>query len=606
MSRNQPVPPQQRGTFAFPDLPNTYYTVGRQEAIEEIRRIRSTTHTIAVDTESYGLGLNALDLKCVQMGTGTRVAVLDPRDPAQADEIRSTIRHAREISMHYSAFDVPTLVHNKLMRLDDIGKVVDTLIYARLAEPDERTSKSLLNCGHRYLGTDPTDALVVAFKEARMSKAKGFEVYDLDRPLYVMGAAIDAIITARLLPRVREAALATLTTGHPFSRFGVTGQEALDLRDREQRINRIFLKRSARGLRVDIDYLQEYKDANARTAVEIETCLTDLGIKPGHGGSLTTWLDLNGHLPHDYPRTPKTGAPSAQARHLEDLSHPVAQQFVTLKRMQKIEKDYLAKVVEMASVDGRIHPQTNILGATTGRMSMNHPPLHQFNGPARGIVISEEGESLTSIDWSQIEPVVAANVAKETRVLRDYENPEGKADMYETVAAMARVSRKEAKVMLLAQMYGQGIARLAGSMGITLDEAYEIRNAIFRSMPKVQNMIAKLKAISNTYGKIFTLSGRIVPVPTINDAVAAYKGVNYFVQGSAYDVLADTICRIEDAGLAGSIYLAMHDELVVESSAAHDVQRIMQTPPERLCLMAGRRPTLRTDALELGNRWAEA
>jgi DNA polymerase I len=34
------------------------------------------------------------------------------------------------------------------------------------------------------------------------------------------------------------------------------------------------------------------------------------------------------------------------------------------------------------------------------------------------------------------------------------------------------------------------------------------------------------------------------------------------------------------------------------------VQRIMQTPPERLIELAGRTPILRTDRADMGERWA--
>jgi hypothetical protein len=85
--------------------------------------------------------------------------------------------------------------------------------------------------------------------------------------------------------------------------------------------------------------------------------------------------------------------------------------------------------------------------------------------------------------------------------------------------------------------------------------------------------------------------------------VATHKGVNYFVQGSAYDVLAETEIAVHEAGLSDAIYLAMHDELVVDAEARHDIRRLMETPPERLCRWAGRTPVLRTDMAHMAGRW---
>lgn len=63
---------------------------------------------------------------------------------------------------------------------------------------------------------------------------------------------------------------------------------------------------------------------------------------------------------------------------------------------------------------------------------------------------------------------------------------------------------------------------------------------------------------------------------------------------------------MDEAGLGDAVYLAMHDELVVSTEAAEDVRKIMQEPPTRLIEIAQRTPVLRTDMLDLGDRWAEA
>jgi hypothetical protein len=45
---------------------------------------------------------------------------------------------------------------------------------------------------------------------------------------------------------------------------------------------------------------------------------------------------------------------------------------------------------------------------------------------------------------------------------------------------------------------------------------------------------------------------------------------------------------------------------VISEEAASDVRRIMETPPPRLCELAGRDVKLRTDAAFLGDRWDDA
>jgi DNA polymerase-1 len=154
--------------------------------------------------------------------------------------------------------------------------------------------------------------------------------------------------------------------------------------------------------------------------------------------------------------------------------------------------------------------------------------------------------------------------------------------------------------MLLATLYGQGMARLCHDLGITEKQGYALRDAVFSPMPRVQALVKRTKTIGDVHGCIFTLSGRIVPV----DARATYRATNYLVQGSAYDVLAESMLAVHDAGLGDALYFALHDELVVSESAAHDVRKIMETPPQRLIELAGRVPVLRTDMAVMGERWA--
>lgn len=600
-----PARVEEQGIFPLFGDPGITYAVGRDAATEQFREILREGKTIAVDTEGFGLGRTGWDLKCVQVANGHRVAVLDPRDPAQAEVIRKGLKWAKKLIMHNSPHDARVLVVNGLMDPDDCFKIVDTLIYARGAVPDEHTSKNLGKCAARYLGTSSDDTLTRAFRALGMSKKEGFYQFDLDRPVYVINAALDGLMTYALLPHVRKAFLDTLTKNHPFTRYGVDGTEAQELIEREQIINRRALWRNTTGFRTDFEHLDRYRAETSAKRAEAEGKLSSLGITPGNGNHLVKWLEDQGALPGNHPKTAKTKRPSSTAKHLEKLAHPVAQLFVDAKRIAKIEDDYLQKVVDLTDDNGFVHPQLNILAAATGRMSAGDPPYQQFIGDARGIILADKGDQMTSLDWSQIEPVTAANMAKDVGPsLLGYED--GTSDMYEGIAAIGKISRKAAKITLLAQLYGEGLVKLADDLGISEEEALALRHAVYKALPGTGRMIGRIKSYSKAYAKVFTLSGRIVNVPVYRGSVAAYKGVNYTVQGSAYDVLADAWVRIEKAGLGAAIYLPMHDELIVSTSAAHDIRKIMETPPERLCMIAERTPVLHTDRKDLGERWGEA
>lgn len=605
---DKPVRPALVGTGSLGTLGE--YTAGPASVLFDVVRFWAG-RPVSVDIETFGLGVDARRMKCVALASGRHAVVFDPRDPDQAALLRDVLTSAGELILHNSAFDVPNLYVNGLFELDWCHKVVDTLIWARLAWPDVLVHKSLEELSKRLLGVTADDSVKVMFKRLGLSLAEGFRRTDIDTPAFLMGNAIDALLTYRLPGVVRLTALDTLTSNHPFSAVGVTGTDAYRLVDREQLVNQRFaLPRACKGMRVDLDYLDEYvaKTAASRHASEAE--LSAAGIRPGNGGDLAAVLDRLGALPSTHPRTPKTGRPSTQAKHLERLGHPLARLFVEVKQVTKMVDDYLSKVAGLAGSDGRVHPELNLLAATTGRASMGNPPIHQFPGDARGILLADEGDALSSIDWSQIEPVVIANVAGDLGPLRGYED--GTSDLYTVAAESAQVPRKTAKVVLLAQLYGEGLAKLAGDLGIGIDEARTIRDTVMGAMPRTRNMTFKLRDIGERYRKIVTISGRIIPVPMGRGfdggppSVATHKAVNYFVQGSAYDVLAEALVTLIERDLIDGVYLTMHDELVTSTSIAYDVEQVMRTPPPALCRWAKRTPVLRTDRADLGERWAAA
>lgn len=592
------------------------YTIGREHIKAVLRDLLMSRGPLAVDIETEGLGAAALNLKSVTFGTTEHAVICDPRDEFQRDLIQRSITFARDLLFWNAAFDVPNLARNGLLDIADCAKITDGVLYARLAEPDELVRKGLTDAWTRYTGGSGRPAIKATDENKAMframgakNKTEGFLRADLHMPAFVHAAALDVIHTAQVVPLARKAAYRRLTRGHPYGKNGVTGDEAWDLVEREQRMNRVLLRRSVRGLRVDLEFLDRYREDNQGEIDKNTAVLEQAGITPTNPNSLIAALEREDALPEYHPKT-KTGKWSTQAAHLEKLDHPLATAFVRRKKLVKNDEDYLAKVVDLASYRDRIHPQVNLLGATTGRMSMGSPPVQQFPEAARGIILADEGDELTSIDWSQIEPVIAANLAGDLDVIERYEDPSVKADMYTPVAEKAGIDRKKAKTILLGLLYGMGMDKLAAGLECSVDEAYDLRRAVFAAMPNTTKFTRRLRDKAERHMKIMTLSGRIIPIPmgTFDGkrSVQTHKGINFTVQGSAYDLLAENVVAAEEAGYGDAIYLCMHDELVISTSAAHDIRKIMETPPERLCRFAGRTPVLRTDLLDLGERWAVA
>lgn len=569
--------------------------------------------TLATDIETPGVD-TPFTINCVTMAweneTGRTTSILlDPRRrPRHADLVKDMYHQADRIVLHNGAFDTPSLVNNGLMSLRWVDKIVDTIVLARFAMPEPPPfgqAKKLEALARRFLGlSEFKGGMETAFKAAGYkTHDAGWAGLDISSPIYRQGALGDTAVTLALEPLLREMAIAW-TMDHPFDFYGATTTgEAEDILGVQETVHRVMLRRSAKGINVDREALNRYADqvANEQVLAEADLAVHGLEGGSGKGPALVKYLDSIGELPKPWPLTPKRALRATKAD-LDALDHPLARAQRKLAEIEKV-MGYLNKVIRQAEVTGRCHPQVGVLGASaTGRMAYSEPPLQQFSGPARAI-LCDDGQGLTSIDWSQIEPVTMAAMARDVEFVAGYERGE---DLYEPIQLAAglpltKEGRDASKVLLLSTMYGAGIAKIAAQIGHTEESAAQLKRQMFSAMRKCEKWMRRVEQVAVEYGRVITAGGRILPV----DEGGTFKAVNYTVQGSAYDVLAHTIVAMEERGIGGSVQLAMHDEVVVDTEVAEEVQEIMATPPEFLIKWAERTPVLRTDRADMGHNWAK-
>jgi len=570
-------------------------------------RLPRRSTVIAADIETPGLD-NTFTINCVTAAWAwpdgdVQAILLDPqRDGEHHELIERLFDHAARLVFHNAPFDTPPLFHAGLFSKATINRLTDTLLLARFALPDVMIPKNLEALAIRHLGlADNKGGMALAFKAAGYkTQAAGFEGMDIDSPIYRFGAMADTVATLALEPVLRAEGI-RWSQDHPFVTYGATTDaEAEALLATQETVHRVMLRRSAVGLNVDRAYLDRYAE---QVDIERNLAIAELaahGLEggTGKGPKLIQYLADRGELPQPWPRTPG-GKPRATKADMEFLAehNPLAAAQRKLAVIEKVE-GYLAKVDRQASVTGRCHPQVGVLGASaTGRMSYGSPELQQFPAEARP-VICDDGQGLTSIDWSQIEPVCMGLMARDEAFLRPFE---AGADLYEPIMRSCGIDRPTAKVVLLATMYGQGTTKMAATIGHTEESAAQIRRQMFEAMKRSERWMFKVQEVALTHGCTVTAAGRILPV----DEGGVFKAVNYTVQGSAYDVLAATIEEMERRGLGDHLQLAMHDELVVDTAVAEEVQQIMLTPPPFLIKWAERTPTLRTDRADMGGAWAK-
>jgi DNA polymerase I-like protein with 3'-5' exonuclease and polymerase domains len=336
------------------------------------------------------------------------------------------------------------------------------------------------------------------------------------------------------------------------------------------------------------------------------------------------------------------GAPSFTKGFLDNVEHPVAKMIVEAREVNKTHGTFLEPYLGYSEKDGRIHPHVNQLrsddgGTVTGRLSMANPNLqqvparHEVIGPlVRSLFLPEEGQLWAANDFSQQEPRIMVhyatllNLPGADEAAEGYKNDDS-TDFHQMVADMAGVSRKEAKTIGLGLMYGMGKAKMAGSLGLELDEADALIRKFHLNVPFLKGTVnAVMKRIDHqaANGTIRTLLGRKCRFPLwepmewgVNKALPydeaiikygqrvkrafTYKGLNKLIQGSAADQTKATMVALHKAGYR--VLLQVHDEIALSVATKKEAEEAAQLMINAVKLEVPSRVDV-----EIGPSWGEA
>ena len=237
-----------------------------------------------------------------------------------------------------------------------------------------------------------------------------------------------------------------------------------------------------------------------------------------------------------------------------------------------------SKTVSRESIlyKGRVHTDFVQYGTETGRFSSRNPNLQNVPAPGtengkavRNLFVAPEGHKLIVADYSQVEPRVLASFSGDRIMCESYNSGE---DIYVAIGEAVGVTRKVAKVLVLAMMYGVGPDKIATEAGCSLEDAKALLEDFDRRFRAVS--LYKRKVISNAKIKtpvpyVSTMLNRRRYLPNLRAkemglrSKAERQAFNTMIQGSAADLIKLAMVRasalIPDES---SLILTVHDELV--------------------------------------------
>ncbi|MDF1720753.1 MAG: DNA polymerase I [Minwuia sp.] len=326
----------------------------------------------------------------------------------------------------------------------------------------------------------------------------------------------------------------------------------------------------------------------------------------------------------------KTGAYQTGAEVLEDLAAQgvdLARRVLDWRQLTKLKSTYTdALPREINPRTGRVHTAYHMAGAATGRLSSSDPnlqniPIRTEEGrKIRTAFIAEEGHTLISADYSQIELRILADIAGIDALKQAF--AEG-VDIHALTASqvfgvpladMDGATRRRAKAINFGIIYGISAFGLARQLQIPQGEARQFIDAYFERYPGVKDYMDRTKAQAREDGSVETLFGRRVHLRGIKDKNPAMRSfseraaINAPIQGTAADVIKRAMIRIPDglasAGLKARMLLQVHDELIFEAPDA-EVEETIATVKQVMERAAYLSVPLVVEAGQ-GQSWADA
>jgi len=325
----------------------------------------------------------------------------------------------------------------------------------------------------------------------------------------------------------------------------------------------------------------------------------------------------------------KTGY-STNAETLEELrgQHPIVNKVLTYRMWTKLRSTYLEGIsVLIRPGTGRVHTSFNQTVTATGRLSSSDPnlqniPVRTEEGRAvRALFEPGEGyDALLSADYSQIELRILAHMSGDETLIDAFRSGQ---DVHARTASevfgvpleeVTGEQRRRAKAVNFGIVYGLSDFGLSRDLGIPRKEAAGYIERYFERYHGVREFLDKTVADARANGYVTTLYGRRRDLPALNSrnfmqrSFAERMAMNTPIQGTAADLIKIAMIRADEAlraaGVKSRILLQVHDELVLETTAAEAemVSEILRAAMSRAAELA---VPLAVD-VHMGKNWAEA
>lgn len=533
-------------------------------------------------------------------------------------EVNSIVNNSRIRKVGYNLnFDIRM---SGFMGLIFSGPVDDVLYQAHIITGGAELSYELKRIGAKYLDIpfDDEKALHDATKKARIKNKKlGWKIADKE---FFGDKAYKAdfwMAPPDLLERYAVKDAERTLTGHLLWRDEIEKNENLRrVYTREMKLLPIIREMEEGGVRVfpeDLKRLRKFYDEYKAQWLKVADKNGGEGLEFGSPKQLVKkfFIDLK-YEPQEfggavkkpfYPGKWGSHNPKCDGKFLANIAthgDKLARAILEFNGGEHMIKSFLDPYERLRVEENKdiwvLHPNYKQIGPVTGRISCEDPNLMQVASPDGGKKRTEvelrpreafgprPGYVWYLPDYSQIEVWLFAYSAQEPQMIKALLSGH---DFHGAIARQIWSGRpdfekewvhyrKRGKLIMFCKIYGGGSAAVADLLGCSIEEAKGFINDYDSHFPGVKVFMKRMVNRVERDGRIYNPFGRVYYI----DPEFSYKATNYFIQGSAADIMKEAMIAVYNLLMKRwpgcKLRLTLHDELVIEVPLKFHSKKLMR------------------------------
>lgn len=334
------------------------------------------------------------------------------------------------------------------------------------------------------------------------------------------------------------------------------------------------------GMQLDVplihQYIAESRIEQVKSLEVIRTLTGDPAANPNSHPQMQRWLGLK----------------STARDIIEDLEHiPGVVELLEHRGWHRVEKNYYKVFLELMDALQRLHPNFNIIGTETGRLSASKPPIQAVPGETsqagalyphiykiKDVFPADPDYWLWEADYSLAEVRVGAHYAR-AKALIDKLNRG--VDIHGETAKEATMPRPAAKRLNFSAQYGIGKDKLAKRLKVAVKVAAEYLRRYHGLNPEIRSLYNRCQMMAEQRGYVRMFTGRMRHFNSV--FAPTHKASSNLIQGSVAEMIRIAIQRVRKLG--AELHLQIHDSIVgrvrkgQQDNLLPEVKRVMEDTP---------------------------